>query len=70
MQTVFVKPKDGLQVRDARGRVIPVEGAELPRTGYVLRRMRDGDLVEATPELAAETIQSESEAKPRKGRKE
>lgn len=56
---IYVKPKSGLQVRDERGRPIPAEGAEVTRSAYVLRRMRDGDLVEVKPEQPVQ-------AKPRK----
>lgn len=51
---MFVKPKDGLVVRDpATKRALPAEGAEVPETGYWMRRLRDGDVVESTPAAPA-----------------
>lgn len=57
METIFVKPAAGRLVRDpaTRGH-LPAEGAEVPRTGYWLRRLADGDVVEAPrPKPTAKT---------------
>lgn len=49
---MFVKPKDGLIVRDpATKRIIAAEGSEVPQSGYWMRRLRDGD-VEITKPVA------------------
>ncbi len=43
---MFVKPKDGLPVRDpATKRHLPAEGKEVPETSYWLRRLKCGDVV-------------------------
>lgn len=39
-----VRPKEGLKVRDASGRPIPPEGAAVPRSRYISRRLQAGDL--------------------------
>lgn len=54
---MFVKPADGVMVRDpAHYRPLPVEGAEVSESTYWMRRLRDGDVVqaEAAPEPAAD----------------
>lgn len=44
---MFVKPKLGLIVRDpVSKRPLPLEGGDVPREGYWLRRLRSGDVVE------------------------
>lgn len=49
MDKQFVKPADGLTVRDpARGDHLPAEGREVALTTYWQRRLRDGDVVPAT----------------------
>lgn len=48
---MFVKPAAGLQVRDPVLRdLLPPEGREVPDYDpYWLRRLRDGDVIRATP---------------------
>ncbi len=47
---MFVKPAAGRLVRDPITRVpLPDAGAEKPASSFWLRRLRDGDVVEATP---------------------
>ena len=42
---MFVKPKDGLSVRDpVKGSPLPTEGAEVPDNIFWRRRLRDGDV--------------------------
>lgn len=42
---MFVKPKDGVSVRDpVKGSPLPAEGAEVPDTIFWRRRLRDGDV--------------------------
>jgi hypothetical protein len=49
-EPLFVKPREGLTVPDPQTRQpLPAEGKAVPRTGYWARRLRDGDVVEATP---------------------
>lgn len=49
-QRIYVKPaRPGLLCRrDDNRQIIPPEGAWMQRTTYVIRRMRDGDLVECS----------------------
>lgn len=50
MNTVFVKPAKGRNVRDPKdGQHIPATGKDVPRTRYWIARLADGDVVEATP---------------------
>lgn len=54
-ETLFVKPAPGLQVRDPQTHdPLPAEGAEVPRTIYWLRRLRDGDVTEVQPKKTKE----------------
>lgn len=48
---IYVKPaREGLVVRDVvTGQSLPAEGASVPRSSYWMRRLRDGDVVEAKP---------------------
>lgn len=47
-EKLFIKPKAGLTVRDPETRVpLPLEGTEVAASTYWLRRLRDGDVVEA-----------------------
>lgn len=53
-QSMYVKPAEGLQVRDPRNAVpLPAEGAEVPRSRYWVRRLRDGDVIEGKRPKAA-----------------
>ena len=54
MQTMFVKPAPGIQVRDPRtGQPLPAPGAEIPVSSYWARRLRDGDVLTSRPPEAA-----------------
>ena len=47
---MFVKPKAGLFVRDPATREpLPEAGREVPEDQYWMRRLADGDVVEAGP---------------------
>jgi len=50
-RTIFIKPaRRELIVRDpATAEALPAEGACRPRSSYWMRRLRDGDVVEAKP---------------------
>ncbi len=51
---MFVKPKTGLVVRDpVSKRALPAEGADVPASGYWMRRLRDGDVIVSEPPEAA-----------------
>ncbi len=48
MEMIFVKPLDGMRVRDpmADNAVIPPAGKRVTRNGYWTRRILDGDVEE------------------------
>lgn len=57
MRKIFVKPvTPGLRVRAPSGAVLPDEGDYVERESYWLRRINDGDVVEAEPPVAAATV--------------
>lgn len=50
---MYVKASPGLKIRDADLKdLLPDDGRDVPDTDYWLRRLRDGDVVEATPSSA------------------
>lgn len=61
---MFIKPAPGLTVRDPdRGLApIPVDGIEVPNSSYWLRRLADGDVVDATPAPRLSTKSNTGEA--------
>ena len=65
--TFFIRPKEGLRIADPQtGAYLPKEGALMPRSGFWLRRLKDGDVLESSP--APVTPDPES-AKADKGKK-
>ena len=53
MDTLFVKPAPGMKIRIADAtRYVAEEGEALANSSYLRRRLRDGDLVKATPPKA------------------
>lgn len=64
---MYVKPKDGLSVRDpVKGVALPVEGAEVQDSIFWRRRLRDGDVsivekVTETPAVAVKTTTQKNE---------
>ncbi len=61
MQKVFVKPAPGMKQRlpENPRAFLPEEGAEVERNAFWLRRLADGDVVEATaPTPTASTASS------------
>lgn len=49
---MFVKPAEGLQVRDpVTRRLLPVEGKEVPENVYWMRRLRSKDIVLTSPDM-------------------
>lgn len=44
-----VRPKEGLVVREPGGAIIPAEGATLPLSRYLSRRINAGDLIAVAP---------------------
>lgn len=50
-ETIAVRPAKGLIVRDpGTGKALPATGAQVPKTAYWLRRLRDGDVVDTAAE--------------------
>lgn len=46
--TVFVRPAQGVRIADPQtGQYLPEEGLLVPRSGFWLRRLKDGDVVES-----------------------
>ena len=47
---MFVKPAEGLAIRDPDLMdLLPPAGRQVPDSGYWMRRLADGDVVETTP---------------------
>ncbi|WP_425404622.1 DUF2635 domain-containing protein [Hwanghaeella sp.] len=47
---MFVKPKEGLAVRDPqKGDYLPAEGREVTPSQWWSRRLKDGDVTEGQP---------------------
>lgn len=66
LQTVYVKPKEGGRVRQPeRGsRVMPAEGALVPRNGYYTRLIMAGDVVVGTAPEKPKAVPAPEAAKP------
>lgn len=46
-QSFFIKPAPGLRIADPKtGVYLPENGALMPRSGFWLRRLKDGDVIE------------------------
>jgi hypothetical protein len=43
-QWIFVTPRKGLHVLTPSGTALPPEGALVEKSGYWVRRLRDGDI--------------------------
>lgn len=53
---MFVKPNNGLRVRDpVKGSPLPESGAEVPDNTFWRRRLRDGDVVTAEKPAVVQT---------------
>lgn len=52
-QTLTIKPRDGLQVRQPDGRRLPEAGATVTDHPYWRRRLRDGDVVKTSARQVA-----------------
>ncbi len=68
-QTIFIKPRDGVKVRDPlTGEHLPEAGAEKPRGRYWLRRLNDGDVqIVSRPKAPAKGANSSTTTSVRKG---
>jgi hypothetical protein len=46
-RTIFVRPAPGIRIADPQtGDYLPERGATVPRSGFWLRRLEDGDVTE------------------------
>lgn len=53
--TMYVRPREDVLVRDPiAGDALPEGGRRVPRNGYWLRRLKDGDVLEGEPEAEVE----------------
>lgn len=47
-ESFFIKPAPGLRIADPKtGVYLPESGAVMPRSAFWLRRLKDGDVIEA-----------------------
>ena len=45
--TFKIRPQNGLRIADPKtGEYLPADGMVMPRSGFWLRRLKDGDVVE------------------------
>jgi len=62
LEKIFVKPGPGMMVRDEFTKILLAnEGEWKPKSTYWLRRLRFGDVVEATPPTVKKTSTRKSE---------
>ncbi len=62
MQTIKVKPQQGLLVRDPETRKqLKATGEEKPRNVYWLRRIKDGSVIEVTAKATKKAATKEVE---------
>ncbi|MCW8918911.1 MAG: DUF2635 domain-containing protein [Gammaproteobacteria bacterium] len=61
---MFIKPKEGLRVIDPeQGDALPVEGREVEKTSYWIRRLNDGDVIESdAPVKTKKTTRKQEES--------
>lgn len=62
--TVFVRPAPGIRIADPEtGQYLPEVGLLVPRSGFWLRRLKDGDVLEAeqSPIKAEQTARETGE---------
>ena len=52
--TFFIKPAAGLRIADpSTGEYLPEGGMLMPRSGFWLRRLKDGDVIVVEPRQAS-----------------
>ena len=66
-KTHFLKQGEGRTVKQPDGQPWPADGMEVEETLFIRRRIKDGDLVAATPPTSAPTEDTTETAK--RGRK-
>ncbi len=61
VKMITVKPaKDGVQVRKQNGKLLAEEGETVQRNAFWVRRLKDGDVVEATNSTKASTTKAKT----------
>jgi hypothetical protein len=59
--SIFIKPASGLRIADPKtGEYLPEGGMLMPRSGFWLRRLKDGDVIEV--KQAAQAAKSAKKA--------
>lgn len=73
--TFFIKPAEGLRIADPKtGDYLPAGGMLMPRSGFWIRRLKDGDVIEVkqgaqSPAAPVETPNPEPVSEPAKSGK-
>mgnify|MGYP000147355656 FL=1 len=44
-ETIYVKPRQGLRIRQENGKPLPEDGGQVPLNSFWRRRLRDQDVV-------------------------
>jgi len=47
--TIYVKPREGLRIRQENGKPLPADGGQVPLNSFWRRRLRDQDVLAAQP---------------------
>ena len=45
IETIYVKPRQGLRIRQENGKPLPEDGGQVPLNSFWRRRLRDQDVV-------------------------
>ncbi|WP_328184628.1 DUF2635 domain-containing protein [Marinobacter sp. OP 3.4] len=61
--TIYVKPREGLRIRQENGRPLPAEGRHVPLNSFWRRRLRDKDVVAAQAPRKAKAKAKSTEIK-------
>ena len=70
-ETFFIRPAKGLRIADPKsGEYLPEKGAVMPRSGFWLRRLKEGDVTEDVPESPVAETEAGPAKKTRKAAKE
>ncbi len=63
-ETIYVKPREGLRIRQENGKPLPEDGAHVPLNSFWRRRLRDQDVVAAQaprkPKAKAKSTEKEA----------
>lgn len=63
-ETIYVKPRPGLRIRQENGKPLPEDGGQVPLNSFWRRRLRDQDVVAAPaprkPKATAKSTKTEA----------